>query len=320
MTTGCADVLLELPRTATEATPRAADNIDRAAINARGGFGVGPVRIELRSDLSDVVEDLAVLYRGCRHTAAAADRVIRMEVRAAARTRWGVKRYAILGDGKEIFGGLRPEEVLPYLEWGINHRVIATCSEYLQLHAATLAHAGGGVMLVGESGCGKSTLTVGLAARGWGYLSDEFALIAPDTLHVHPFPKALCIKAGSFDVVRRLGLPLWRRRPYVKALKGKVGYVSPLDVNAETSAFPIRLIVFPRYTGVGRTALYPISRGRAAFSLAANAFNRHLFGDRLVPLLAEVVRNAACVALEPGGMDETCDLLESLVSSQRARD
>ena len=276
-------------------------------------YRIGPVELELRSEMPDAADDFDVLYRGWRRPAPSNGRVIRMEVKSAGRKLWGARRYAIVGDGEEVFSNLRPQEVLPYLEWGINYRVIATHDECLQLHAATLAHKGCGVMLVGQSGCGKSTLTAALAARGWGYLSDEFALIAPDSLRLHPFPKALCIKAGSFELVRQLGLPLWRRRPYVKAFKGRVAYVSPHDVNAPAGTFPIRLIVFPRYTGAGGTGLYPVSRGKAAFRLATYAFNRNVFGDRLVSILGRVVADAQCIALEPGPTDETCALLESLL-------
>ncbi|MCK4659746.1 MAG: hypothetical protein KAV82_09525 [Phycisphaerae bacterium] len=274
---------------------------------------IGPVEIELHSDMPEAAEDFAILYRCRRRSGPTSRRAIQMEVKACRRTLWGARRYAIVGDGNELFSGLRAEEVLPYLEWGINYQVIATHSEYLQLHAATLACAGQGIMLVGESGCGKSTLTAALAARGWGYLSDEFALIDSDTLHLHPFPKALCIKAGSFEVVRRLGLPLWRRRPYVKSIKGKVGYVSPHDVNVETGSFPIRLIVFPRYTGAGRSTCYPVSRSQAAFSLAANAFNREVLGEHLVFTLGEIVRNARCVTLETGNLTDAGNQLETLV-------
>jgi HprK-related kinase A len=298
----------------TETEAHAADVAAGPATDECSYFEIGPVGVELRSDLPEAAEDFAILYRGMRVSRPAGSRTIRMQVRLAGRTRWGFRCYTIIGDGDEVFRCLRPDEVLPYLEWAINYRVIAECSEYLQLHAATLACAGQGVMLVGQSGCGKSTLAAALAARGWEYLSDEFALIEPGTLLLQAMPKALCVKAGSFDLVRELGLPLWCRRPYVKAFKGRVAYVSPSELNVAAGPRPIRLIVFPRYTGGGGTALYPVSRGRAAFSLASNAFNRNLFGQRLVGMLAEIVRQARCVALEPDALDEACGLLESLLS------
>jgi len=233
-------------------------------------FRIGRISISVRSELEDVLEDFALLYDSCRGSRTAADRTIHMDVRASKRSALGGKRFAVFGDGEQLFTSRRRDEVLPYLEWGINWRVIATRGEYLQLHAATLAYDGQAVVFAGPSGTGKSTLAAGLLARGWSYLSDEFALVDPDTLHVPPFPKALCIKAGSFDLVERLHLPLWRRRHYVKAFKGPVGYIRAQDVarQAETSPRPIRLVVFPRYAEGGEPRLYPVPRARAAFSLA----------------------------------------------------
>jgi HprK-related kinase A len=278
-------------------------------------FRIGSISISVRSELAEVLEDFGVLYSGCRGSGTAPDRAIHMEVRASKR--WAIDggRYAILGDGETLFRNLRRDEALPYLEWGINWRVMATRSEYLQLHAATLAHNGRAVVFAGPSGTGKSTLAAGLVARGWSYLSDEFALIDPDTLRVHPFPKALCVKAGSFDLVERLNLPLWRRRHYVKAFKGRVGYISTQDIapQVETRPRPIRCVLFPKYAEGGEPHLYPVSRARAAFSLAGYAFNRTVFGDQTVSVLSQVVRGAECFGVASGPLNRTCDLIEALL-------
>ncbi len=276
---------------------------------------IGPVTVVVESEWPEPAVDFAHLYADWRQTGPPADDAIRISIRRSGRTACGAPLYEVSGDGDELFTTLRREEVLPYLEWGINYRVIARCSRFLQLHAATLSRDGQGVVLVGESGSGKSTLTAVLAARGWRYMSDEFALIDPDTRMLHAFPKALCIKAGSFDIVRRLGLPLWQRRPYVKAFKGRVGYVPPAALDVEPGPVPIRLIAFPRYTGRPQSASQPVPRSQAAFSLAANAFNRQVDGGRLVCLLGEIVTNARCVALETGPPDQGADLLANLFPS-----
>lgn len=276
-------------------------------------FRIGEVNVSLKSDLKEVLEDFDVLYGGFRSGGAAGKRSIQIQVSANKRSRLGGRRYAIFGDEERLFTSRRRDEVLPYVEWGINWRVIAKRGEFLQLHAATLSYDGRAVLLVGDSGVGKSTLAAGLISRGWEYLSDEFALIHPATLRVHPFPKALCVKEGSFDIVTRLGLPLWRRRHYVKAFKGTVGYVCTADlrVRVATEASPIRFIVFPRYTAGSKPRLYPVARGSAAFLLAANAFNRNVFGERTVSIVSRVVREARCVGLETGDLEDTCDLIES---------
>jgi hypothetical protein len=277
---------------------------------------IGDIDVTVTSDADDVLDDFAALYavdETCRETVGPP---IRMEVRMSRRAAFGRKRYTIFGDGKELFSNRRSLDVLPYLEWGINWRVMETRAAYLQLHAATLSFEGQGVVLVGNSGVGKSTLAAGLVSRGWTYLSDEFALIDPDTLRLHPFPKAMCIKAGSFDVIERLNLPLWRRRHYVKALKGPVGYIRPQDFapGVKPKSCPIRFVIFPKYGDGEEPRFYPILSGHSAFAMAGHAFNRHVFGKRAISILSEVARRAECLGLVSGPIDETCNLIETLVS------
>ena len=275
---------------------------------------IGEIDVTVTGDAEDVLDDFAALY-GAKETGhETVGSSIRMEVRVSRRAAFGRSRYAIFGDGRELFSDRRSLEVLPYLEWGINWRVMDSCATYLQLHAATLSFEGQGVLLVGTSGVGKSTLAAGLVSRGWTYLSDEFALIDPDTLRLHPFPKAMCIKAGSFEVIERLNLPLWRRRHYVKAIKGAVGYVRPRDFapGVIPSPCPIRLVVFPKYGDGEEPRFYPILSGRAAFAMSGHAFNRRVFGKRAVSILSEVARGAECLGLVSGPIEETCDLVESI--------
>ncbi len=278
---------------------------------------IGEINVTVTGDAEDVLDDFAALYSGNKTGHETVGSSIRMEVRMSRRATFGRSRSAIFGDGKELFSDRRSLDVLPYLEWGINWRVIESCAAYLQLHAATLSFEGQGVVLVGNSGVGKSTLAAGLVSRGWTYLSDEFALIDPDTLRLHPFPKAMCIKAGSFDVIERLNLPLWQRRHYVKAIKGAVGYVRPQDFarGVVSSPCPIRFVVFPKYGDGEEPRLYPIPPGHAGFRLVAHVLNRRAFSTRAVSILSEVVRSAECLGLVSGPIEETCELIESLVSS-----
>ncbi len=307
--------------TRDQAMPRPKSDTARS-LNDYAHFRIGEMTISLRSDLEEVAADFGGLYEDCCQTDTPGDPGIRIEVKREKRSFLGGKQYVICGDGEALWTTRRPNEVLPYVEWGINWRVIATRADYLQLHAATMAHDGQGVIFAAKSGAGKSTLAAGLLSRGWGYLSDEFALIHPETLRVHPFPKAVCIKSGAFNVVEGLNLPLWQRRHYVKAFKGRVGYLPPyrLGANSVGGPCPVRHVVFPRYTQGARPRLREISRADAAFRLAASALNRHVFGHRATSIVSDVVRGADCFDLECGAIDETCDVVESLIQGQRPSD
>ena len=282
-------------------------------------FKIGDIRVCMRSELPDVLDDYAALYRSYRRDDYVADRsVIQTQVRHGSRSVPGRRRYDVCIDGEVYRSNQRRLEVLPYVEWGINARVIATRSDYLQLHAASLVRDGVGVVLPGIPGAGKSTLAAALLSRGWQYMCDEFALINTKTLRLHPFPKALCIKAGSFEVVRQLNLRLWHDRSYVKFMKGKVGYISSSDMGmgAIASASPIRFVIFPKYTGQSEPHLRAVTRTQSAIALASQALNRHVFGHRTMSILCNIVRDAECFALESGPIKKTCDLLESLVTSR----
>lgn len=82
------------------------------------------------------------------------------------------------------------------------------------LHAAALTppeDAGEGpssaLVLVGPSGRGKTTASLALARAGWGYLSDETAVIDPADRSVAPYPKPLSVieEAGRPKVQRAVG-------------------------------------------------------------------------------------------------------------------
>jgi HprK-related kinase A len=282
---------------------------------APAAFRIGELDVVVRSDLRGVLNDFAAMYPGCARRDAGHGDAIRMEIKRDGRTRFGRPRYAVHGDGVKIHEHLRPDEVLPHLEWGLSWRIVARCTNYLQLHAASMARHGRGVVLAGDSGAGKSTLAAALLARGWKYFCDEFALVDADTLRLHAYPKALCIKAGSFDVIERLGLRLAQGRHYIKALKGKVGYVSPADVGPDNIAepCPVRYVIFPSYSGADEARLYPLPKARAAFALLKAALNRDVFAERAVPLAGRIVRDARCFGLETGPIEQTCDRLERLV-------
>jgi len=205
-------------------------------------YQIGPFKVSFRSDLDEIMEDVEHLYRHCRLSPMEGDStcdVIEMEVRRHLFSLPFHRRYVIYGDGQPLFSPRRRDEVLPYLEWGVNWRIIESRREHLQLHAATVSWRGQGVILAANSGSGKSTLTAGMLTRGWKYFSDEFALIDPQTRMLHAYPKALCMKAGSFDAVRSLGLPLYTRRHYVKAFKGRVAYISLADLSADVVSPPL---------------------------------------------------------------------------------
>jgi len=278
---------------------------------------IGAFGVTLRSELEQVLQDFASVYPSAKADDLARQETIRIEVVRSGRSRIGRRLYRVYADGEEVGGLQRCDQVFPLVEWGINLRIIARRSEYLQFHAASVAFQGDGVIFPGDSGRGKSTLAALLMTRGWQYFCDEFALVARSSLNLHAFPKALCIKAGSYPIVRRLGLRFARRRDYIKQSKGRVGYVNPRDVGPDAVAEPtaVRYVIFPTYTGGTSPRLHPIPRAEAAIALFRCCFNRHAVGDDTLPIIQRLVSGASCFRLDVGDPDATGALLEATLNN-----
>lgn len=276
---------------------------------------LGDVTVSLRSDLDEVAADFAGLYRGSPPGEQAEAGTINMDVR---RVRGAIslgKRYGVFGDGRQMGKPRRRDEVLPLLEWGINSRVISTRADFLQLHAAGMVRDGVGVILAGGPGSGKSTLAAALLARGWRYCSDDLILIDPATGFMHPFPKAICVRSGAFDIVERLALPLAGGRYHVKGLRGSVGYINPHDVAPDRVARPgpVRFVVFPRYMRGVSSSLFAMPRARAVYGLVSATLNRTAFTDHGVSILSAFSTGAECLGLDAGEIEESCDLLDAMI-------
>lgn len=276
-------------------------------------FQVGVVSTTISSAVRPVLDDYAALYAPFR-TPRPAEGGIHVRVERARKGWFHRRRHIVTVNARRQFEPARAAEVVPYLDWAINWEVPRAYPQALHLHAASMSLGGQGLILPALSGSGKSTLASGLLARGWGYLSDEFAIVDTATLAVQPYPRCICIKKPSMPAVEVLGLPVFRRRYYLKGAKGYVGYIRATDVRADavSSACPVRFIVFPKYVRGAEPALVPVSRAEAALALHEVCFNLLTCPTPALSMLTELVRGAQCYRLIAGDLERTCVLLERL--------
>jgi len=275
-------------------------------------YRIGPVPVSLTCEVPEVAETFHRYYRSYEVYAPAADS-FRIEVRVQRSWRSWRRYYHIYANGCEQCILENTRSILPFVEWTMNACVAKFLPGYLQIHAAALSRNGSGVILAGSPGQGKSTLGAGLLARGWSYCSDEFALLDRNSSQLVAYPKALCIKAGSFDPVMRLGLPLDIKNVLHKGSKGPVSLIDPLAIRPDIISRPcdVRMIVFPRYEANSEPAVEVMSRAQAVFELVQLSFNFTKFRDRGLDLLADIARKAICVRMRSSDLSATCALLES---------
>lgn len=290
--------------------PAGTETVAPVALPAQ--FRIGAIDVNLSCVLPDVREEYAALYSGFERGHESADSLAIFVRRG--RSRYTLGRRVLIGhDDERMFSVRQVQQVLPHLEWAVNWAIIRKIRRYLQLHAGVMSLEGRGIVMAGQPGSGKTTLSAGLMARGWQYLSDEFALI-DRAGRLQPYPKALCVKQGSFAVIERLGLPMFAPHRYKKGRKGRVAYLPSTCRGRDGLGQACRLhrVFFPTHVPGAPPRIEPISRGQAAFELTRLSFNMGQLGDAGMQWLLNALADARCYHLTHGDIDESCDLIEAV--------
>jgi HprK-related kinase A len=154
------------------------------------------------------------------------------------------------------------------------------------------------VMLPAPSGSGKSTLCAALAFRGWRLLSDELAVVQPDTGELIPLPRPISLKNHSIEVIRAYAPEAAFGAAVCDTNKGTVCHVRP-PVDALTKAHQRarpRWFVFPKYSAGAPAVLKPLSRAATFMALLGQTFNYHIHGRQGFAILAAL--NEGCEGFE----------------------
>ncbi|WP_051341212.1 hypothetical protein [Azospirillum halopraeferens] len=191
------------------------------------------------------------------------------------------------------------------------------------LHAAVLEIGGRGVALAGHCGAGKSTTTRALVERGHRLLSDDLAVIDPDSALAHPgFPsvKLWGTSAAAFGDAAD---------PALRVLRHLDKFHHPL---AAFRAEPVPLamvLVLKADNGLGSPVIDTLTRAEAAAALhrhvswpaASKALDKGATAFRRAARLAG--RVPVRVLRRPDGLDRLdalCDAIEEAVRVADGKD
>jgi hypothetical protein len=121
-------------------------------------------------------------------------------VLAAAVGRYDIERSGTAGpfrvsDGRGSQLLADPDSLLFHLDKEVTLTVQRHRRDLFFLHAAAVAWKDRVAVLSAPPGTGKSTLTLVLLELGLDYLSDELAPVDLGRFTIHPYPRALCLKA-----------------------------------------------------------------------------------------------------------------------------
>ncbi|MBD8700406.1 HprK-related kinase A [Sphingomonas sp. CFBP 13714] len=260
---------------------------------------IGPIGFRIGSDWRAPIDQLRSLYSDYPAPQAG---VADYTVRLFARRPW----RRLLRPSVEIGGDYMLPEAAPLplrhgllaAEMAMNLQMALGARRHLLLHASAVERDGRAVLMTGVSGAGKSTLATLLAARGWRFMGDEFALLDPATGLLHAFPRLISLKNAAIPAAEA-AWPDARMGPLMAATpKGDIRHMVP-DARAiaamDQPATPA-LLLFPRYGDAA--AVRPVPPAEAFVRMTQASTNYVALGEPGFTAMTRLIAQIPAVAID----------------------
>lgn len=143
-----------------------------------------------------------------------------------------------------------------------------------------------------------------MAFSGWNLLSDELALVEPDTGMLVGLGRPISLKNNSIDIIRRFAPDAVLSRPADGTSKGTIALAKapPGTAARAGDAVPPAWIVFLNFQPGAVPRLVPRPKAECFIELAANAMNYSILGERGFEVLAGIVDRTRCFELTYGDL------------------
>lgn len=212
---------------------------------------------------------------------------------------WGVWR-----DGEPCETTVSNDYIGPYVLWEITRLVLEAEQDWIPVHAAAVTRNGRSIVLAGTSHSGKSTLSGWLTAHGWGFLTDEVALI--DTVAggpvVSPFWRPIGVRRGGpLDAL------------YHDPSPGHEILVPATTLGSLGDASPLVAMVFPKYVPDSEPALLPQPPASAVRALTSHLPTLGSRGRTVFHQIVDLVNTVPVFSLEVDDLDAADVILRTLV-------
>ncbi len=180
-------------------------------------------------------------------------------------------------------------------------------------HAGVVTNGDKTVLILGPSGSGKTTLTLSLLTQGFHYISDEVAVVTPDTLDCIGFGRSLILKEQSTfpwqNLIRPdtaqniLALPQISSWAPSECFSPKPSQLGSLTVNT---------VLFPTYEAGASTNIQLLSSGEAAYSLLKNCVNARSLPNNGIPAIGRLATRVDAYTLHYSNVDNIVTWLNSI--------
>ena len=189
------------------------------------------------------------------------------------------------------------------------------------IHAGAVVHHGAALIIAGTSGQGKTTLVLGLLRRGLGLLSDELAIVDPDTQHIWPYRRSLHIRPGTPELIPELAF--LHQRPRHQLGGGIEWALAPAELDRAlpgslACAAPLRSVLLldgaPRPDGPPAIASVPAAL--ATMELLRGTWAASVDFAAGLARIGRLMDGVACARLRAGALDATLDAVMSWLESR----
>lgn len=231
------------------------------------------------------------------------------DLRYLVRSNAASRSFSLLREGEELSTGLDDGDLLFLFEKDLTIALQKRRPELYFVHAAVLAYAQKALLLVAPSGRGKSTTTWALLHHGFHYLSDELGPVDVQSLTVHPYPRALCLKDTP-----PAAYPLPTSTLYTSSTIHIPADLLPGEV--ARTPLPLAAIFFLQHClEAAHPTIRTLSKAEAATRLLANALNPLAHPAAGLDSAIAITSRSACFELCTAALPATCVRVKETVAA-----
>ncbi|MET0101193.1 MAG: HprK-related kinase A [Sedimenticola sp.] len=276
---------------------------------------IGPFSVRVKSPIPSVSENLALLYSDYPGGEESDFADFHIQLTTPSLLRRLVKPQVTFSvDHVSPFLPLPIQQAFPLFEWGLNWCIGTRAHQYLIVHAAVIEKNGCAAILPAPPGAGKSTLCAGLVNRGWRLLSDELALIGPDSMSLTSVPRPVSLKNESIAVIGEFAPEAVITSAVDDTSKGTVAHMKAPTQSVQRSsdtAEPV-WVIFPKYVADAPAVLASRPKGRSFMEIAGQSFNYNVLGTDGFEIMKRLIDHCHCFDFSYGSLDEAVEVFDQL--------
>ena len=224
-----------------------------------------------------------------------------------------VTRFRLLIDGRWVLGSGDAGHVLNDLFSHVNLHTLEATRSHVLVHAGSVATPGGvGLVLPAPSGSGKTTLVAGLVRAGFGYLSDEAAVLDPRSGTLTPYPVHLSLKGKSREEFADI-----EPDPYDTSSSGSTWHVDPESIRpgALATSCQVGFVIAHRYEPGAAIQVERLTPAEACVELAQNLMVARRDTPRSLDALAGICRASRSYRLTHGDLHDAVATIGHLTAT-----